>query len=75
VRAIRIEPANGETEILLTSLIESDLYLIVIYKELYIIRWGTEENYWVAKCLIEIENFSGKSVESVYQAVTPRYLP
>jgi hypothetical protein len=26
-----------------------------------------EENYKTAKCRIEIENFSGKSVESVYQ--------
>jgi hypothetical protein len=32
-----------------------------------IIRWTVEENYKTAKCRIEIENFSGKSVESVYQ--------
>jgi hypothetical protein len=67
VRAIRIDLENGETEILLTSLIEKDLYPAEIFKELYHLRWTSEENYRIAKCRIEIENFSGKSVESVYQ--------
>lgn len=67
VRAIRIELANGETEILLTSLMDNDLYPDEIFKELYHLRWTTEENYRIAKCRIEIENFSGKSIESVYQ--------
>jgi Transposase DDE domain len=67
VRAIRVELASGETEILLTSLMDKDLYPCEIFKELYHLRWTTEENYKTAKCRIEIENFSGKSVESVYQ--------
>lgn len=67
VRAIRIELASGETEILLTSLLDKNLHPYKIFKELYHLRWATEENYKVAKCRIEIENFSGKSVESVYQ--------
>jgi hypothetical protein len=67
VRAIRIELASGETEILLTSLMDKDLYPHEIFKELYHLRWTVEENYKTAKCRIEIENFSGKSVESVYQ--------
>ena len=67
VRAIRVELDNGETEILLTSLMDEDLYPHEIFKELYHLRWTVEENYKTAKCRIEIENFSGKSVESVYQ--------
>jgi hypothetical protein len=67
VRAIRVDLANGEREILLTSLMDKDLYPNQIFKELYHLRWTTEENYRIAKCRIEIENFSGKSVESVYQ--------
>ena len=67
VRAIRIELDNGETEILLTSLLDKDLYPHEIFKELYHLRWTVEENYKTAKSRIEIENFSGKSVESVYQ--------
>lgn len=66
VRAIRVELDNGEIEILLTSL-DKDLYPCEIFKELYHLRWATEENYKTAKCRIEIENFSGKSVESVCQ--------
>ena len=36
-------------------------------KERYHLRWTKEKNYKIAKCHIEIENFSGKSVESVCQ--------
>jgi hypothetical protein len=68
VRAIRVELDNGEIEILLTSLRDKALYPCEIFKELYHLRWTTEENYKTAKCRIEIENFSGKSVESVCQA-------
>lgn len=67
VRAIRVELEGSEPEILLTSLMDRDLYPCNIFKELYHLRWTTEENYKIAKCRIEIENFSGKSVESVYQ--------
>jgi hypothetical protein len=67
VRAIRIELPGGETEILLTSLMDKELYPHELFKELYHLRWTVEENYKTAKCRIEIENFSGKSVESVYQ--------
>ena len=37
------------------------------FKDLYHDRWPIEEDYKVMKCRIEIENFSGKSVLSVYQ--------
>ena len=67
LRAIRVELDSGETEILLTSLMDKDLYPHEVFKELYHLRWTAEENYKIAKCRIEIENFSGKSVESVYQ--------
>ncbi|HSW62573.1 MAG TPA: IS4 family transposase [Dissulfurispiraceae bacterium] len=67
VRAIRVELDNGEIEVLLTSLMDKALYPCEIFKELYRLRWTTEKNYKTAKCRIEIENFSGKSVESVCQ--------
>jgi len=67
LRAIRVELDSGETEILITSLMDKELYPHDIFKELYHLRWTVEENYKTAKCRIEIENFSGKSVESVYQ--------
>jgi hypothetical protein len=67
VRAIRVELGNGKIEILVTSLMDRILYPHEIFKDLYKLRWTAEENYKAVKCRIEIENFSGKSVESVYQ--------
>ena len=35
--------------------------------DVYHLRWGSEENFKPMKSRIAMENFSGKSVESVYQ--------
>ena len=67
LRLVRVQLDTGETEILITSLTDSDLYPAHIFDELYHQRWPVEEDYKKAKCWIEIENFSGKSVLSVYQ--------
>lgn len=67
VRLIRVELDNGETEILMTSLLDKNAYSYEIFKELYHKRWPIEEDYKAMKSRIEIENFSGKSVELVYQ--------
>lgn len=67
VRIIRIRLDGGETETLVTSLTDVNLHPCKIFKELYHYRWTAEENYKTAKCRVEIENFSGKTVESVCQ--------
>jgi hypothetical protein len=67
LRLIRIELENGETEILITSLVDTEEYPPEIFLDLYHHRWPVEEDYKVMKCRIEIENFTGKSVLSVYQ--------
>ena len=67
LRLVRVQLDTGETEILITYLIDSDLYSAHIFDELCHQRWPAEEDYKKAKCWIEIENFSGKSVLSVYQ--------
>ncbi|MEW6260540.1 MAG: hypothetical protein AB1547_11640 [Thermodesulfobacteriota bacterium] len=67
LRLIRIELKNGETEILLTSLVDTEAYPAEIFYDLYHQRWPVEEDYKLMKCRIEIENFTGKSVLSVYQ--------
>jgi hypothetical protein len=67
IRLIRVELDNGEIEVLATSLLDSTTYPSAIFKELYHLRWPVEEQYKVFKSRIEIENFSGKSVLSVYQ--------
>ncbi len=67
LRLIRIELDTGEAEILITSLLDKNLYPHSLFAELYHLRWPVEEDYKTMKQWIEIENFSGKSVLSVYQ--------
>lgn len=67
LRLIRVELDSGETEILITSLLDTNQYPWELFQELYHLRWPVEEDYKTIKCRIEIENFSGKSVLSVYQ--------
>lgn len=66
LRLIRIEN-EGKIAILITSLIDTQLYPINIFSDLYHNRWPVEEDYKTIKCRLELENFSGKSALSVYQ--------
>ncbi|MFK7845840.1 MAG: IS4 family transposase [Rhodothermales bacterium] len=67
VRLLRIELSNGQTEVLATSLLDQARYPYELFKELYIQRWPIEEDYKAMKSRLEIENWSGESVESVRQ--------
>jgi hypothetical protein len=67
LRLIRVELDTGESEILITSLLDKNLYPHELFAELYHLRWPIEEDYKTMKQWIEIENFSGKSVLSIYQ--------
>jgi len=58
---------TGDVEILITSLLNTSKYTYEEFAELYHLRWPVEEDYKTMKYWIEIENFSGKSVLSVYQ--------
>jgi len=66
LRLIRIQ--NGDNvQVLITSLIDTKRYPIEIFHDLYHHRWPVEEDYKSVKCRMELENFTGKSVLSVYQ--------
>jgi hypothetical protein len=67
LRLVRVELDTGEAEILITSLLDKRRYPQEIFSELYHQRWPVEEDYKTMKSRLEIENFSGKSVLSVYQ--------
>jgi len=67
VRLVRIELDSGESEILITSLTDMDKYPHGAFAELYHLRWPVEEDYKTLKYRLQIENFSGKTVRSVYQ--------
>jgi hypothetical protein len=64
VRLVRVTLANGQTEVLATSLLDEDAWPSAWFKHLYHLRWGVEENYKREKCRVEIENFSGLTARS-----------
>jgi hypothetical protein len=67
VRLVRVTLKSGETEVLATSLLDEAAFPTQVFKDLYHLRWGIEEQYKRAKCRVEIENFSGRSALSVRQ--------
>ena len=68
-RLIKITLATGETEVLMTSLIDRKKYPIQLFQELYHQRWAIEEDYKLMKSRMEFENFTGKSSESILQDI------
>jgi len=67
VRFGRVKPDTGETEISVTSLPDEVLYPTEDFKALYNMRWGVETFYGVLKTRLNLENFTGKTAESVKQ--------
>jgi len=67
IRFTRIPLPSGEIEILATSLIDKRKYPYKNFKTLYYRRWRIETFYNVLKSRLSLENFSGKSAESVRQ--------
>jgi hypothetical protein len=67
VRFVRVTLNTGEYEVLATSLTNQQKYPAAIFKELYYCRWGIETFYGVLKTRLNLENFSGHSVEAVLQ--------
>lgn len=67
LRLVCLELENGEKEVLATSLIDREAFPLSKLKELYHLRWQIEENYKFLKHVVEIEHFSGKSVQAIKQ--------
>jgi len=67
VRLIRVNLPNGETELLMTSLLDSKKYPNKLFKELYFKRWGVETFYDELKNKLKVEHFSGYSNQSILQ--------
>lgn len=67
VRLVKVILDSGETEILITSLLDESLYPYSLFKELYHLRWGIEEGYKTLKCALEVESFTGKTPHAIYQ--------
>ncbi len=74
LRLVRVDLPSGTTEVLITSLIDEEAYPSPIFADLYHQRWGIEEDYKVMKSRLNIENFSGISVEAILQDVHAKTL-
>lgn len=67
VRIIKVKLNTGETEVLVTSLLDNKKYEESVFEQLYALRWGIEGKYNHLKNHVEIENFSGMSSIAVRQ--------
>jgi len=66
-RLVKIVLDNGETEVLATSLLASEIFDSKFLKETYRLRWGIEVNYDHLKNHVELGNFTGYSVQVIKQ--------
>jgi hypothetical protein len=66
-RFVRVLLESGETEILLTLLLDEKEFSDANLKELYALRWPIEDAYKTFKYKVCVENFSGKSNKAVLQ--------
>lgn len=67
VRLVRLVLNTGELEVLITSLLDEDLYPTAEFGDLYFLRWGSETFYDLLKTRLLLENFTGRTVEAVKQ--------
>lgn len=67
LRLVKVELSTGETEILCTSLLDTERFPAGIFAELYHHRWTAEESFKMLKARAELENFSGKTAIAVKQ--------
>lgn len=67
VRLVRVDLPSGEIEILMTSLLDSQIYPASMFKELYFLRWGIETFYDELKNKLKVEYFTGYSIMSIQQ--------
>lgn len=67
VRFVRVQLDTGEYEVLVTNLMDKEMYQTEEFKEIYHLRWGTEGFYKTLKSRLNLENFTGKTAESIYQ--------
>src|SRR5258708_9696849 len=67
IRLIRVDLPGGETEVLLTTLLDSQKYTAKMFKKLYFMRWGLETFYDELKNKLKVEHFSGYSDTTIRQ--------
>jgi hypothetical protein len=68
IRLVRIDLLNT-TEVLVTNLWEEEGHAVEELQELYGKRWCIETGFSKLKNILQLESFSGQTVQSVYQDV------
>jgi len=74
IRVVKIKLRNGEYEYLVTSVLDNKQLQTKDLQQIYNLRWGEEEHFKFQKHSVEIENFSGKTSESIRQDYYSRIL-
>lgn len=74
LRVLKIVLSTGETEILLTTLLDTKRYPYRDFCALYKRRWGIEVDYHFKKNTLEIESFTGLSVHAIQQDIAAKVL-
>ena len=67
LRVVKIKLTSGVTEYIISSLTDTTLFTKDDLKELYHLRWGEETYINFQKNVLEIENFSGRTPETIRQ--------
>ena len=68
IRVIKVVLSSGETELLLTNL-EQDILPCQEAGALYFQRWAIEEKFKLLKARLELESFSGRSEQTMFQDI------
>lgn len=66
IRLIKLKLSTGETEVLATSIMDQNI-TINDFGVLYKLRWGVETFFSIIKGRLNLENFTGKTLESIKQ--------
>jgi hypothetical protein len=67
VRLVSVRLSTGELEVLVSSLLDEAVYPTEAFTGLYHLRWSIETHYQVLKSRLDLENWSGHTLESVRQ--------
>lgn len=67
LRVVKIKLTSGLTEYLISSLIDKTKITKNDFNELYNFRWGEETYFNFQKNVLEVENFSGRTPETIRQ--------
>jgi hypothetical protein len=69
VRFVSVRLPEGQLEVLVTSLLDAAVYPTAEFLEVYHYRWQHETYYQMLKGRLDLENWSGQTVEAVRQDV------